>query len=322
MDGIDIGRAIRAPFDDTDWVRKTALGYLWILLVVTSPAVYGAQLEYIRSTARGDERLPEWTDFGNKWVQGFLVSIAGFVYFLPIFILAGVFLAPAIVTAATQGGDSDAFAAAMMGGMCIFWAVAVVYSIAVSILFAAATTHYATQQRFGAFFEFGAIMDRVRSGSGYWGAWMATLLVSFVTSAALGMISGITGGIGSIIYPAVYYLMAMVGGHLLGQYAARAYGVAPSVAGYPAPQPGYIPPAGGYAPPPAGYEAQPPAPAYAPPPAPPAYAPPAPPTPPAPAAPPAPPAAYAPPAPPAAPVPAAPEAPAVPEAPQATEPPA
>lgn len=69
MNSIDLGRAFKAPFMDKEWPMKTLLGFVWALLVVTSPAVYGAQLEYIRRVSGGNEELPEWNDFGNKWVQ-------------------------------------------------------------------------------------------------------------------------------------------------------------------------------------------------------------------------------------------------------------
>ena len=39
MDKIDLGRAFKAPFEDKEWVKKTLLGWLWMLLIVTSPAV-------------------------------------------------------------------------------------------------------------------------------------------------------------------------------------------------------------------------------------------------------------------------------------------
>ena len=45
MNTIDLGKAFRAPFQDKDWVTKTLLGFLWSLLVVTLPAVYGAQVD-------------------------------------------------------------------------------------------------------------------------------------------------------------------------------------------------------------------------------------------------------------------------------------
>lgn len=108
MDSIDIGRAVKAPFNDQNWISKTLLGFLWLLLGVTAPAVYGAQIEYVRGVAEGREDLPTWDDFGGKWIKGFLLAIAYFIYLLPIWILAFVLLLPGIVAAASSGGDYGA----------------------------------------------------------------------------------------------------------------------------------------------------------------------------------------------------------------------
>ncbi len=312
MDKIDLGRAFKAPFADTDWVKKTLLGWLWMLLGVTSPAVYGAQLEYIKGVSEGREDLPDWSDFGAKWVKGFLLLVAGFIYFLPVIVLGFIFAIPVVIAAAS---DSNGLGGLAAGGMCLFWLFAIVYSIAVAIVFYAATVNYAIKGEFGAFFQFSEILARVRDGSGYWAAWLWAIVVSFAAGLAVSILGATF--IGSILVPAVYYLSIMITGHIFGQWAARSYGIQQVAA--PVGVPGYIPPAGAYAPP-----AAPTPPAYAPP-APP-VAPPAPPAAPvAPAAPPeapsAPP-AYTPPAPPAAPVapPAAPMAPPAPAAPY--EPPA
>jgi len=314
MDNIDFGRAIKAPFADKGWPGKTALGFLWLLLGITSPAVYGAELEYIVRVANGNEELPEWSDFGNKWVKGFMVSVAGFLYFLPVIILGMIMYVPAILSAIASGGDSNAIGGLFAGGSCLFGLIATVYIVAMSVLFYAAVVHYAVKGNFGAFFEFNEILTHVKDGTGYFAAWLWSLVVGLIVGAAMSVLSAT--GIGAILYPAAAYLMTMVIGHLFGQWAAKSYGFP----GIGSAAPAYGAP-GGYAPPPPpAYTppAQPPAPqGYQPPAAPPAYAPPAPPAAPvaAPAAP-----APAPAAPVAAPAPAAPEPAAAPVAPPAYTP--
>jgi hypothetical protein len=307
MDKIDLGRAFKAPFADTDWVKKTLMGWLWMLLGVTAPAVYGAQLEYIKSVSEGREELPDWSDFGGKWVKGFLLLIAGFIYFLPVIVLGFIFAIPVIIAAASGSNGMGGLAA---GGMCLFWLFALVYTIAVAIIFYAATVNYALKGTFGSFFQFSEILARVRDGSGYFNAWLWAIVVSFAAGLAVSILSATF--IGYILVPAVSYLSVMITAHLFGQWATRSYGIQAAAA--PVGVPGYVPPAGAYAPP-----------AYAPPAAPAAPTPPAAPvSPPAPYQPPvAPPAAPVAPEPPIAP-PAAPVAPEAPVAPPAapTAPPA
>lgn len=256
---VDLGRAIKAPFADRDWPMKTLLGFVFSILVFTIPAVYGAQLEYIRRVARGNEELPGWDDFGNKWVEGFMILVAGFIYFLPVFVLAVVFFAPVLVAAA-PGASNDAIPA-VVGGVCAFMIFAVVYSIAVSIFFYAAQVNYAMKGGFGAFFEIAEIIGRVRNGDGFFVAWLYIVIISFGFSALSSIISTATAGLGGILTAALTYLFLVMTAHLLGQWAARSYRPVAAPSAWPPPAPG------GYASPPPG-----------------PYVPPAPPAPPAPGA--------------------------------------
>ncbi len=301
--GVDIGRAFKAPFADPDWVKKTLLGWVWFLLFFTAPAVYGAAIEYVASVARGDERLPEWNDFGGKWVKGFLAGLAAFIYFLPVIVIGAILVVPVALSAQT---DANGLTGLLAGGMCLFWIVAAIYTVAVSVLFYAALVNYAMKGHFGAFFEVGEIIAKVKV-PGYWMAWLFAIVISFAASAVTSVLSATY--IGVVLLGAVIYLEAMMISHLFGQWATDAYGLAPAYA---------APAAAGYQP------IQPAPPAYTPP-APPAHVPPAPPTyaPPAPPATPAAPSA-APPAPPAPAVAPTPPAPAVPPVPPVSveEPPA
>ena len=104
--GVDIARAFKAPFEDPEWVKKTLLGWVWFMLIVTIPAVYGAVIEYVGSVARGDERLPEWNDFGGKWVKGFLAGVAAFIYFLPVVVIGALLVVPVAISAQTDANGT------------------------------------------------------------------------------------------------------------------------------------------------------------------------------------------------------------------------
>lgn len=222
MDRFDLGRAFRVPFDDPGWVNKALMALVWSLLVVTLPAIYGAQVAYIRSVARGDERLPDWDGFGQKWVDGLLVALAGLVYFLPVLALGAVLFLPAII-AGVAGGDSGALGALVGGGACVFVLASLVYTAAVSVFYSAAITHFAMRGTFGAFFDLKGIATLVRGKTGYFTAWLYVLLISVGVSAVSGFLTGATAGFGGILMGAVSYLAAMMSGHILGQWAAVAY---------------------------------------------------------------------------------------------------
>ncbi len=303
MNQIDLGRALKAFFDDKEWISKTLLGFVWILLGVTAPAAYGAQVEYIKDVSEGRESLPAWSDFGGKWVKGFLMMLAGFIFFLPVIVVGGILFTPVLI-AAISGGGSDALGGLFAGGMCLFTLIALVYVVAVSLWYSAALTNFAMKGSFGAFFEFGVIMGKVRGGTGYFTAWLWALVIGLIGSTVMGVLSAT--GVGGILAPAVTYFTLMASGHIFGQWAVLAYG---------RPSPAYMAPSTGgpaaYAPPAPPAYAPPAQPTYAPPAAPaePQYAPPAPAEPAAPEQPPAPAEPAAPEQPPAPPAPPTPPAP-------------
>lgn len=278
MDAIDLGRAIKAPFNDKQWVSKTLLGFLWLFLGVTSPAVYGAHIEYIKDVSEGREELPTWDDFGGKWVKGFLLTVAYFIYLLPIWVLFFIMVLPGILAAAASDGQMGG--GLLGGGMCLFFVIAFVYGIAVAVLMYGATVNYAIKGGFGSLFAVGDIMAHVRDGSGYFAAWLWAIVIGMGASVAVSILSATV--IGYILVPAILYLQIMMSAHVFGQWAARSYGVAPAIAapgtGYPTAPPAPAAPMAPPAPPAAPVAPETPAPA----PAPEMIAPPAPPAPPAP----------------------------------------
>ncbi len=286
---MDVGRSIGAPFKDAQWPMKVGIGGLLGLLFVTAPAVGGAQMDYVRKVANGDDTLPDWNDLGGQWVRGFLLFVGMLVYALPAMILGGVALVPVLLTL-IGGPSSDAAAAAGLGGACLFGGIAVLWLILVSIFSLAGMVNFAMTGNFGAMFAFGDIMKKIRGGNGYFMAWAVSIAVNFVAGTVISVLS--STGVGGLLAPWVMFVGYMITSHVFGQWAAVAYGVgtqspvaASGAAGYtpPAPPapPGDYPPA-----PPAGYPPAPPAPPAGYPPAPPADYPPAPPAPPAAPAPP------------------------------------
>jgi len=239
---MDIGRSFSAPFKDPKWVQKVGLGGLWGLLVVTSPAQTAYQMDYIKSVANGDESLPEWSDFGGLWVRGFLAGLGYFIYMLPAVVIGFISFVPLVL--ASMSGDSDAAAAAGLGSMCLLGGIAMLWIVGVSIFALAGITNYAMTGRFGSMFAFGEIMTKIKT-PGYWAAWGMNIVVYFVAGTIVSMLSAT--GVGSILATWVYFPAYLIGGHLIGQWAASAYatqGLAPAApTGYPAPAAPVAPPA-------------------------------------------------------------------------------
>ena len=228
MDPIDLGKAFKAPFADPDWFTKALLATVWYFLMVTSPALVGAQLEYIKGVSEGDETLPGWDNFGDKWVKGLLTSVAAFILMIPIWLMTLLFILPAV--AAAVSGE-EVFGALAVGGMCFFYAFLFLYSIALWLYLLAAMTNYAMKGNFGAFFEFREVWERIRTNTSYWMALLYTLVIGMAFSVVLVVLEVTV--IGLLLVPAAMYLQLMGIGHILGQWARHSYALAPAASAAP-----------------------------------------------------------------------------------------
>jgi hypothetical protein len=221
--GLDIGRAFAFPFDDGEWVKKILIGGLVTLIpVVGSFIVYGYMLEVTRrSFAGSDGELPEWDDLGGMLASGFFLWLAYMVWFLPIILL--IICAAFVIIFSGLASGSDAligisFLFMFMVLMPLIFLVSILAAVIQPLLLA----RYALERRFGALFEFGAILAEVRLIG------LVPLLLMLVTVlaaqslASLGMIACFVG-----IYFTSFYA-SLVMAHAGGQVYRRARGLEPA----------------------------------------------------------------------------------------------
>lgn len=85
---MDIGKSITYPFEDKEWAKKLLLGIIISIVPILNFAWIGYMLRTMRNVYDGAETLlPDWSEFGDKFVKGLLVSIASFIYSLPAWIV-------------------------------------------------------------------------------------------------------------------------------------------------------------------------------------------------------------------------------------------
>lgn len=125
---VTIRSAIQTLLRDRWWWRKLLIGGALWLTLVGAPAVEGFQLESVENTARGfPVPLPLWRDFGGKVVQGLLVTVIDFFFFVfPL--LAGSVFVLCIAFGLTLGGaDPDVVARVTQIGvaMVALWLTAI-----------------------------------------------------------------------------------------------------------------------------------------------------------------------------------------------------
>ena len=212
---MDIGRSFTYMFEDQDWIKKILIGGVLLFIPIVNFVVIGYFIEALRNTAEGRELpLPEWDDFGGKFMKGLMAFIASFLYMLPIIFVMAVILGLTAVLA----GSLDSDAAETVSTICplIGNCLVFVYGILVMLILPAAVIQYALTEQFGAFFRFGDIMALIKANVG---GYIIALLVALVAALIAQIVGGIACGIG--IFFTLMWAM-LVGANLFGNLVREA----------------------------------------------------------------------------------------------------
>lgn len=177
-------------FEDARWLNKVLIGGLFQLLafmLVGIPFLLGYLARMIRNVVAGDPvPLPEWDDLGDKFTEGLRLLGVGLVYVLPLFVLIGLCVIPAVIVGGlSHHMDSDFDpAGCMVAGM---WCLIFPISLAYMFWMPAALLHAVVDESFGAAFDFGRIRRFIANNIGNY---LLSIVILFVArvAASLGMI--------------------------------------------------------------------------------------------------------------------------------------
>ncbi len=213
----NIGRALVFMFEDRDWVSKTLIGSLMVLLsllILPFPILLGYVIAIARNVMQGDESLPSWDNIGRYWVDGVALLMANLLYTLPFWLLPLVLLFPAMLTS----GISTDLAEALTGiGLLLTCVALAVFSILWFLLLPLLTVEYARTRDFGALFQVPRLLRRLRV---CFGPVLVLMLIQFVLYFVMSITQTIVGMI-----PCIGWLFAIplglyflgVNAHLYGQ---------------------------------------------------------------------------------------------------------
>lgn len=226
---MDFMKAITYPFDDDEWLKKIGLGVLIQLIpIVGALAISGWSFEIAKRVKNDDPTpLPDWSDFGGMLGKGFMLAIAGLIYYAPILVVFCLLaVAQSVLTGGAVAADSEDLLAGAAGGMTILYGccgcLAFIYGIAAAIVYWGGYIRYIDSEEFGTFFQFGDNISLARENIGDFGMAILYLILGGIIGS---VISGT--GIGAII---VQPFMSYFSGHILGQLAQKVSGpVAPAV---------------------------------------------------------------------------------------------
>lgn len=228
---MDIGKAITFPADDEKWFSKLIIGAVVTAIPIVNFAWMGYMIDILRNVMAGyDKPLPEWDDFGQKFLEGLLLWLASFLYGIPVFILICI---PAVMFGvgglATEGADiQETLLGVFTGVGALFACLIVLYTFLLSFYFPAVTINFARKGNFGSCFEFGTILGIVSSDLGkYVTAWLVAIvagivlgIVISVVGAALGWLPCIGWILSWIFYAIAGVWISTIYAHLFGQFGA------------------------------------------------------------------------------------------------------
>ena len=221
------GKAFSYMFEDERWISKSLIGAVVNMVPILNFDWMGYLLKVLRSVESDEKLLPEWDDFGGKFMDGLKIFIAYFLYTLPATILitlgALLFIVPAVVQ---HNQDLQAILFGTVGLVfLLLCSVMTLYLVAFSILSPAIAIHYSRKGTFGSCFEMSAIFGLVKRNFGlYITAWLFAMLAGFAGGAIVsvgGMMLGWIPCIGQVAFWVFSALVSiwtsLVGFHLYGQ---------------------------------------------------------------------------------------------------------
>jgi hypothetical protein len=234
---MDIGKSFSYPFEDDEWLTKLLLGAVVSAVPILNFAWTGYTVDILKNVIDGFSRpLPDWSDFGEKFVKGFFIWAAGFIYTLPAMLIAclplGLLLIPAASEIGSAAGNNsegiNAWFSIFSGVSLIFVCLLVLYLLLFSFYFPAAYINFAQKGTFGSLFEIREIIKIVSENtSEYLTAWLISIVGAILVGIIISIVSTVLGFIFCIGWLLSWVFTALAGVylfvvfvHLFGQVVA------------------------------------------------------------------------------------------------------
>jgi hypothetical protein len=198
---MDIGKAFTYVFEDEDWVKKVLLGGVINLIPIAGLFfTSGYMLETLKNVMEGRPLpLPEWDDWGGKFMKGLMLFIIGLIYSLPLIVIVCCLTAGVSVFA----GQSEDAANAMTSIVTLcMQCVNLLYTIVLMVFLPAILAKYAETEELGAAFRFGEIFSLVKDN-------IATYLIVLLISWLAGLV-GYLGALACFVGVAFTFFYAML----------------------------------------------------------------------------------------------------------------
>ncbi len=225
---MDIGKALTFITEDERYLEKLGIGVALLLIsavasiafvgVLGSFILMGYGLRLLKNVRDGVEKpLPEWDQWGDDLVRGFKLIVVGFVWSLPMIVLA----VPLAIGAgiADNGGDT----AQVFGSLILFGATCLMalYGVFVAVMTPGYTIAFAKDENIRSGLQITEITRWTLKNIGQ-------VVIAGLVSWAAGAVFGIVGMIGGMILcviglvvtvPLAGLVATLFQQHLFGQLA-------------------------------------------------------------------------------------------------------
>ncbi len=232
---MDIGKSFSYPFEDNKWLSKLIIGALVSIVPILNFAWAGYLIDLLKNVInKAAEPLPEWTDFGGKFMKGLLIWVAGLIYALPVICLSTIFITTAGLSlgSVTEGDTAEhaRIPGAISRALAYFLTCLIVlYGLLLSFFYPAMLIHFSRKETFGSLFEIGAIIKVATSNlSPYLTAWLIGIVAAIVVGLVIGLVSAVLGIIPCIGWIIAWVLSGLttvyvsaIWAHLFGQVASQ-----------------------------------------------------------------------------------------------------
>jgi hypothetical protein len=210
---VDFKRALSFMTQDPQWIAKVGIGTLVSLVPILNFAAMGYRLDVIRNVYFGREfPLPEWDNFGDKFVRGLLLAVVQFLWSLPLLVLLCPLYIVAFATglATPEGQDPGAgvgFAFACIGLLAALGSVLLVPFVMT------AEARYAVTNNFSEALP-GPVWRELR---GNFRPWLQVILFAVAFGLGVGLVAACTFGLGALLVIPLIFYMQLVTAHWYAQ---------------------------------------------------------------------------------------------------------